>query len=213
MSSTTRTARVVAMRALLGSALLVALVWPAVSTAASLTLPKGVTEADAKRMYAEQLDSQASIKGLVGGDVVTFNITGRTVTANTADLQLRVVNKSGVVRRGVMKLFKADGKWYFSTISRTGTTSSADSSTDGYDVGVLNTILAEQTAHSDSTAKLVDGTYQQVRVGKPKAGHNSVVLPVIFNGKGRRATTGEITAVKRTSGGEDAWFVVSFNAR
>lgn len=211
--SSTRAVRVVFVRVIVGSLLLAALAWPAISNAVSLSLPKGVKEADAKRMYAEQLDSQSSIKGLVGGDVVTFNITGRTVTSTTADLQLRVVGKNGAVRRGNMTLFKADGKWYFSTISRTGTTSSANSSTDGYDVGVLNTILSEQAAHSDTTAKLVDGTYQQVRVGKPKAGHNSVVLPVIFTGKARKAVSGEITAVKRTSGGAESWFVVSFNAR
>lgn len=214
MSRPTRSARAVLVRSLIGAIVVAALAWPAVTWAVSLTLPKGITEQQAKQMYAEQLDSQSNINGLVRGQIVSFEVTGRVVKASTAELQVSVVDRSGVARRGVMRFLKADNKWYFSSISREGMEDEAVSSTARYDVGVLNTILSEQTAHADATAKLVDGTYTKVTVGKRKPGYRSVVLPVVFSGAAKVApANGEITAVRRMSAGSSKWFVVSFDAK
>lgn len=205
--------RTVVVRSLVVAVVAAALAWPAVSSAVSLTLPKGIDATTAKRMYAEQLDSQANIERLVDGKIASMQVVDRKVTKGTAELQLRVTDTDGIVRRGVMKLVKADGKWYFSSIGRLGNDTSAVSPVGRPDTGVLNTILSEQTQHADTTAKLVDGTYTTVRIGKPKAGFRSVVLPVIFTGRSTRAATGQVTAVKRTVQGSDDWFVVSFESK
>lgn len=206
--------RDVSARAVVATVAVAALAWPTLSGAASLELPKGVDAAAAKQMYAEQVESQSSIRGLVDGRITSFTVTKRVVRADSAELQLRVVDRSGAARRGLMKLVKADGTWYFSSIDPVGLEPHEPAKLTGrYDVGVLNTILSEQKANADTTAKLVDGTYTQVVIGKRKPGYRSVVLPVSFKGRSGKSAAGEVTAVMRREAGSDRWFLASFDTK
>lgn len=181
---------------------------PALITAATLQLPQGVTQEQAYRMYTEQVDSRKSIGQLVNGDVASFDILARRATTSTADLDLRVAYLDGQTRNGVMKLFRAGDKWYFASIEGTGTPSEAPL-VKSPDIGVLNTMLSEQSTHSDMASKLVNGTYTKIVVAAPKKGYRSKVIPVTFSGRsGSKA--GSVTAVKRMQDGRAQWFIVSF---
>lgn len=190
-----------------------ALALPALLSAEDLQLPKDVTLEAAEQMYAEQIASQSSIKELVEGRIEAFEITKRLVGVDEAELELRVIARDGVVRQGVMRVVKADGKWYFASITPAGMENVSVALPADYDVGVLNTILAEQTEHADAVSKIVDGTYRKVTVGEPLPGYRSTVLPVIFTGGNVKAQTGEVTAIERIDGAKSQWFIASFEAK
>lgn len=176
--------------------------------ATDLKLPTGVTADEAKRMYTEQVDSAYSINQLTQGRLKEFVITRRQVTSDTAKLNIRVTNTAGIVRSGDLKLSKSGGTWYFENWTHSWQPKGVGPLVEDPDVGVLNTMLAEQSARSATTAKLVDGTYTKVAIGKPRPGYRSTVLPVTFSGKS--TSKGEITCVKRAERGRDQWFIVSF---
>lgn len=182
--------------------------------ATPLKLPSGMTEAQAKRIYSEQVASAASLDQLVAGEIRVIQVTGRRVGSRDADLNVRVMYKDasssawGGSRTARVKLTKIGGTWYFQSITATGRSGGDGPLIANPDVGVLNTMLKEQSTHATATAGLVDGTFNRVGVGTPVPGYRSVVLPVTLSG--RKTAKGEITCVKRTENGMDQWFLVSF---
>lgn len=190
---------------------LIAFSLPAIVSAGQLRLPKGVTEAQAKQMYAEQLDSQNNIERLVGNEVESFTINDRSVASGKAELKLTVKYRNGLTQRGTMRLFKADKVWYFKSITR-HQVDEVLPKLASYDVGVLNTMLAEQVVNADVTEKLVDGTYKTITIGRPKRGYRSVEIPVTFAGAaGKAKVLGSVTCISKTSRGESTWFITGFN--
>lgn len=180
----------------------------AVSAAPKLKLPDGVSRDLAYTMYGEQVDSAGSIGDLVDGRVSEFEVLRTAVTTPSATLDLRVTYSNGTARRGVMNLVSAGDVWYFESIARTGATWDPGYVTNP-DIGVLNTMLAEQAKSTDMINQLVDGTFDNVAVGTPKKGFRSTTIPVTFSGSGETAE-GSVTAVRRTQDGRPQWFVVSF---
>jgi hypothetical protein len=161
-------------------------------------------------MYGEQVESQRNIVSLVEGDIASFTIKGRKVKGDSAELKLLVEQRNGLVQRGVMRLFNADGKWFFKSISREKRDDPQPAS--DYDVGVMNTILAEQVAHSNLTAKLIDGTYTKIEIGEPEDGYRAIELPVTFSGKpGLAKVVGRMTCVEERQRGQSIWFITGFS--
>ncbi len=189
----------------LGVALVLA---PMIGGAATLKLPEGVSRDLAYTMYGEQVDSADSIGELVDGRIEGFEVLKTDVTSTTATLDLRVTLTNGITRSGVMNLAQAGDAWYFESIARTGATYEPGFESEP-DIGVLNTMLAEQSQNSTLTAQLADGTFDAVTVGTPKKGYRSTTIPVTFTGAGGTAK-GTVTAVKRIQDGRAQWFVVSF---
>lgn len=187
---------------------------PAFSGAAELKLPNGVDEELAYRMYTEQQDSNRNISRLVNDELRQFEVTRRTVTSSTAELAVNITDKRNMKLNGTMVLARGGEVWYFETITNRENEvngvlpSDADTTPD---IGVLNTMLTEQTDNRDITAKLVDGSYTKVQLGTPKRGYRSVTVPISLQGKnGTKSARGEITLVQRSEGGRTYWYVVSF---
>lgn len=182
--------------------------------ATELKLPRGMTEAQAKRIYSEQVASADSLEQLVSGEVGTIQVTGRRVGPKDADLNVKITFKDasssawGGSSTARVKVVKIGGKWYFQSITATGRSGGDGPLVANPDLGVLNTMLKEQSTHATATAGLVNGTFSRVGIGTPVSGYRSVVLPVTFSGK--QTAKGEITCVKRTESGRDQWFLVSF---
>ncbi len=207
----TRLFRIAALCALVAAAVAVV---PTFSGAAELSLPTGVDEELAYRMYTEQQDSSRNINRLVAGELRQFQVTRRTVTSSTAELAVNLTDKRNMKLNGTMVLVRGGDVWYFETITNrqneVNDVLPSDPDTTP-DVGVLNTMLAEQTSNSDITAKLVDGSYSKVQLGTPKRGYRSVTVPISLQGKsGTKTVRGEITLVQRSEGGRTYWYVVSF---
>lgn len=178
--------------------------------ALELKLPAGVTEPFALRLYGEQLDSQESIEALVSGEIESFEVLSRDVQKFEAVLKVRVHYTDGSTRDGFFTLNKGSKAWYLRAVKRTTTRVDVVPEDLTPDVGVLNTMLAEQEQHAEMTARIVDGSYDTVVLGEPKRGYRSVVVPCTFSGE-KMSTPGEVTAVSRTERGSTSWFVVSFS--
>lgn len=190
---------------------IVAVALPLLGGAATLQLPTGVSKTQAYTMYAEQLDSQSAIDDLVAGDITQFIVTKRSVTASSAALTLDVRYANGLRRRGTMRLFKAGTTWYFASISHQVDGNDHVGAVSTADVGVVNTILAEQTENSAISENFVNGAYKKVLIGTPKPGFNAVELPVTFAGGTRSAgEKGRVTCITKTLGGEQVWFITGF---
>jgi hypothetical protein len=181
---------------------------PVIGGAATLQLPQGVSRDLAYTMYGEQVDSAENIGVLVAGRMKSFDVLDSDVTSTTAALDLKVTLTNGLTRSGVMNLVKVEDTWYFESIWRTDRPDAVGFE-DEPDIGVLNTMLAEQSKNDRLISKLVDGSFTTVAVGTPKKGYRSVDIPVTFSGKGKSAR-GKVTAVKRMQDGRAQWFVVSF---
>lgn len=182
-----------------------------VAGAATLKLPTGISKTAAYRMYSEQVDSQRNITRLVDGEMSSFDILGRTVTSTAATFRIKVRLANGASALGVMTFKKYNNKWYFDSIKRATVVSATGRQVTDPDVGVLNTMLEQQTANQDVLGKLVNGTYTRVTLGAPDPGFNSTVVPVTFSGS-KANQKGEITAIKRAVKGKQYWFLVSFAA-
>jgi hypothetical protein len=181
---------------------------PVIGGAATLKLPEGMSRDFAYTMYGEQVDSAQSIGELVGGSMKRFEVLDSDVTSTTASLDLRVTLTNDTTRSGVMNLAKVGDTWYFKSIWRTDRPDAVGFE-DEPDIGVLNTMLAEQSENSDLISRLVDGEFDAVAVGTPKKGYRSKDIPVTFSGVGE-PVKGTVTAVKRIQDGRAQWFVVSF---
>lgn len=208
MSATSSPRRIARLAVPVLALVILAAAVPAISSALTLKLPLGVTKRQAFTMYAEQLDSQAAIRDLAGGRISQFVIVKRSSTASTAALSLEVTYKNGLKRRGIMRLFKAGDAWYLRSISRGKSVERM-----GYrrvaDIGVVNTVLLEQTENAAISANFVNGTYKRITIGTPKPGYRSTELPVTFAGTSK-SEKGRVTLISKTVDGRRIWFITGF---
>lgn len=196
---------------LIACALVGALAAPRALDALTLQLPPGMPSKVAYDMYAEQLDAQESIAGLVDGDIAAFAVSKRIVNGSNAELQLDVRYRNGLVRKATMRLVKANNVWFVRTITRGSGTTEIVPSVANPDIGVINTILAEQIQSSSVGTKFVNGTYTNVVLGRPRAGYRSTELPVTFSGGKRvKKKAGTVTCISKTAAGTPAWFITGF---
>lgn len=212
ISSTRRTALLGIPLLLLVLVAVLAALAPSAGGAATLRLPKDVTKQQAYSMYAEQLDSRRAIGDLVDGDIKQFTVLRRTVSSSAATLTLEVRYKNGFTRRGSMRLFKAGDAWYLKSITHHVDSTEHLATTERADIGVVNTILAEQIENKDIASRFVSGSYTTVKIGKPKTGYRSVDLPVTLSGRSKSAAAaGRITCVSRSVDGDRIWFITGFS--
>lgn len=188
---------------------------PQLIGAAQLELPEGVDRDLAYRMYTEQVDSSDNVERLVAGEFKSIKVERREVTTPTATLHVTFTDKEDIEYRGVMVLDRGGDKWYFRTITSVVDFENGEALEDSPlveapDTGVLNTILKEQTENYGALIKMVDGTYTEIKLSKPKAGFRSVTIPVTFEGPSAKKAKGEVTCIQRTEQGRDIWFVASF---
>jgi hypothetical protein len=207
------------------------------SSTGSLNLPAGVDEALAKRMYVEQIESTNNLAKMAKGDVARFAINGVDATDTTATISLSVSFKDGTSAPGVMYLVKRSGSWYFLAIggmnlpnasglaggvATGGSTeiteqnlpdvaegmSQAGIST--FDLGVINTILSQQTVNQPMLQALVGGTYNTMELGAPTAGLGTASVPVTLTGKGGASAKGQLALIAKTIDGHDFTFLTTF---
>lgn len=189
---------------------------PQLIGATELELPEGVDQDLAFRMYTEQVDSADSIARLVAGDFSSMRVERREVTSPTATLHVVLTDKKKLEYKGVVILDRGGDKWYFRTITSVADFEASEAAAEDTplieqpDMGVLNTILKEQTDNSATLSKIVDGTYTEVKLFKPKEGFRSVTIPVTFSGPATKQAKGEVTCIERTEQGREMWFVASF---
>jgi hypothetical protein len=203
----------------------------ATSSSSGLKLPAGVDEAFAKRMYVEQLESEANIQKLVGGKVAEFTMSAATTVAGGTELPIRATFKDKTPGDGILGLASKQGNWYFAFISgkRAGKTGGlADSVSNDptealaansetalasktVDNDVLNTILAEQVKNQEVLTAIAAGTFTKLKVDSVTPGQGTATLGITLTGPNNASMKGRILCISKSIDGTDTWFVTSFS--
>ena len=198
------------------------------------TLPAGVDETLANRMYAEQVESHANLTLLAQGKFTRFTIDKVKVKGDSAWVNLSARLADGTSAPGILRLTNRAGKWYLHTVTglrppsvgglasytdaakslqppRTPDVILADSGTGvmTFDEGVVRTIASEQGANQDVVASIMDGSVKGLVLGKPDVSVNSVSVPITFSGSAGK-TKGTAVLIQKTIDGVDLDFLTSF---
>ena len=142
-------------------------------------------------MYVEQIQSQVNLEKMTAGEISRFEVTSvkQSQDAKSAAVYVKAFFADGSSAPGVIQLVKPDGAWYFMSFTglrpadgggeaetvNSGSVAQgkqsdakvvADSGVTDFDYGVINTLLAEQTANQSLIVGVVDGSLLQDRLGQ-----------------------------------------------
>jgi hypothetical protein len=199
------------------------------TTSSGLVLPPGVDEAFAKRMYVEQLESQANIAKLVSGNVSMFTLGARSSVPGGREIATTVTFTDKTKASGVLGLAQKQGRWYFVFISgKRGTSTGGEADTvaqDGVDTfgsnptplnnkpvdtDVLNTVLAEQLKSQDVFNAMLGGSYNRISIDKVTPGEGTATLEITLTGQKSAAMKGRVLCISKDIDGTKTWFITSF---
>ncbi len=215
------------------AAAVVATSTPGAVSTTELQLPPGVSPELAKRMYVEQIQSQVNLNKMAAGAITRFDVTSVKATADAASVFVTVYFSDGTSAPGVIQLVKRGGSWYFMSITGLSTdqaTGLADTVNEGtvaqgaqsdakvvsesgvtdFDYGVINTMLAQQTANQTIITGVVDGSLTTIALGKPVKGAGTTVVPANLSGKDAKPIAGEAVMIHTTDGNTKYLFLTSF---
>jgi hypothetical protein len=160
------------------------------------------------RMYAEQVASQEQIGNLVAGKIASFSLGSVSKSGSTASVRVTANYKSGPDVSGTMVLRDYGGTWYFSSITRDGSSAVTPSVTG--DSSVLAAIMTAQQNNQDIPKAIVSGGYTSLSVDGVSAGSGTASIKISLSGGSAPRTTGTITCISKDIGGVKHWFITSF---
>lgn len=178
------------------------------TTPATTPVAKPPTGDQQARMYAEQYASQEQIGKLVRGEISSFNLGAVTTSGSTASVRVTANYAAGGSISGTMVLRDYNGVWYFSSITRDG--SSGGSVRVTGDSGVIAAIVNAQAANQDIPVGIVNGGYKTLTVNGVSGGSGTASVRITLSGGSAPRTTGTITCVSKDIGGVKYWFITSF---
>jgi len=161
------------------------------------------------RMYAEQVASQEQIGNLVAGKIASFSLGSVSKSGSTASVRVTANYKSGPDISGTMVLRDYGGTWYFSSITRDGSSAVTPSVTG--DSGVLSAIMTAQQDNQDIPKAIVSGGYTTLSVDGVSAGSGTASIKISLSGGTAPRTAGTITCISKDIGGVKHWFITSFS--
>lgn len=161
------------------------------------------------RMYAEQVASQEQIGNLVAGKIASFSLGSVSKSGSTASVGVTADYKSGPDVSGTMVLRDYGGTWYFSSITRDGSSAVTPSVTG--DSSVLAAIMTAQQNNQDIPTAIVSGGYTTLSVDGVSAGSGTASIKISLSGGTAPRTTGTITCISKDIGGVKHWFITSFS--
>jgi hypothetical protein len=82
-----------------------------------------------------------------------------------------------------------------------------------FDNGVINAILAEQTANQSIMNGILDRSLTVIELGTPAPGAGTTVVPANLSGKSAKPVAGEAVMVNATVGQDDLVFLTSFRTK
>lgn len=200
--------------------------------APAAAIPSGVMEDFGKRMYVEQVESQANIKLLADGRMASFKVDSVKVEGVKTLVSITASFKDGTKAPGVIVL-KQDNKQYFVTAIRGVRTGSTGGYADGtamdtdvegllademaaagiksFDQPLLATLLSEQKSNQAVVKGIVDGTYTGVTLGAPADGAGTITIDIELTGK--QSSKGVVTLIQKTVDGRALTFISSFKKK
>jgi hypothetical protein len=194
-----------------------------------------VTEDLARRMYVEQIQSQANIKKMAAGEIASLRVTSVKLgkDSDTAAVFVTAAFQDGSSAPGVIKLVKLGGNWYFMSFTglrkpavagsaETVNTSTiafglqdnakviAESGVTVFDYAVCNAILEYQVKNQAIAVAIVDGKLTDIVLGAPKAGAGTTTVPATLRGAGAATVSGETLIINKTVADKDLSFLTTF---
>lgn len=184
------------------------------NTTSGLTLPQGMPEEFALRLWQEQVESQYMIGRLVDGDVETLRISRVESSSAEASMSVTVKMTDGTSTSGVIGLRRFGDEWYLAFASarsdgRIERPSSPLPSLDEVDVALLQAILAEQDDSQSVLSEYIAGTVRSINIDEVKPGPNTATINVTMNedhGQG----LAQIIAIQSQYMGKPHWFLAKF---
>jgi hypothetical protein len=191
----------------------------------TLTLPEGMSEEFALRLWQEQVDSQENIQKLFQGEIEQFEITGTTQNGDEAVLDIVADFSDGTSAPGRMLMRRFGTVWYFAYVSglrERDTGGSADTVGSGgaepstplpriedVNIEILNTMLAEQARSASVTEEYASGNVVAVRVADTESGPQTATLRIEMTELDETAT-GSVIALQDQADGKEMWFIARF---
>lgn len=199
-----------------------------VPPADALTLPEGVTQEFALRLWQEEVDSQANIARLMDGQLKELSfVTTTSVRGSEASLTMNAKFKDGTSAPGVLFMSKRGGNWYVKYLTglrspsmkgmaRSTQIGRADVPPDTplpkleeIDKGVLTTIFAEQVKSQDVFEDYLATNVRKVVIDDVVRGPRTTTITTTMIEK-QHTVRAQIVLVKTESRGKEAWFLTRF---
>lgn len=207
---------------------------PAAVAPKPVAKPAEVSDALAKRMYIEQIESAASIKRLADGTCTGFTID-KVEEKSASEKWVAITAKFATApntMKGVMAFSLQGGKWYFLWIQDLSSvdvatpegllgspklTEPTEPTDEEYteagiktvDNAVIAAILSSQAENQALVKGILDGDWTTIVLAKPETGQGTITVPVTATGTGGEVK-GSVTLLTKQIDGKDRTFVASF---
>ncbi|NTU70232.1 MAG: hypothetical protein HGB10_00170 [Coriobacteriia bacterium] len=206
-----------------------------VEASGELNLPPGVSEDLAKRMYVEQIQSQANLRKLADGDLTLIKVTSVELNKRktAGAVFMKAFFSDGTSAPGVMQMVYRGDNWYIMSVTglsdqsvygsaktvQRGTIEEGkqhdkkvirESGIEVFDVGVMNTMLAEQRANQEVVRALLGKKYSRMEFGDPLEGSGTTTVPSKATGKKVDPLDAEAALIEKTVDDSDYIFLASF---
>jgi len=192
----------------------------------TLQLPPGMTEEFALRLWQEQIDSQVNIQKLVNGEITSFELGMVAKGSELATIPITVEFADGTEAPGEFVLRKIGEAWYTAYIGGLRQTESdgmADTIAEGatafpytplpdigdVDIGVLNTLVAQQRASKAVLDEYANGSILAVNILNITQGLGTRTISIEMT-EDHEIGRGELLCLMREFEGESYWFVARF---
>ena len=169
------------------------------------------------RMYTEQLQSQATIKELLGKKVSIIRMGTPSASGPMARVPVTVVYKSGSTYSGTMALRKYGRMWYFFSMTAASATGGGNTpAPTAFDSAVVAAITGQQATPANQHV-LVDGVlgggFKTIKVTGVTRGAGTATVNVLLSGGTAKPTAGRLVCISKTDGTTPYWFIARFDAR
>lgn len=184
--------------------------------ATTLSLPEGMTEDFALRMWQEQLDSQRSIGRMADGDIERISIDDVNYTEDESKLKITAYLDGGGSAQGYITMRRMGEHWYFTNLSgvageRPYTESDVPDVSD-VDVDLVNVMLEQQAASGMVLEEYATGAVEEVIIDDITTGPGTKTLAIRMN-ETHEEGIADIVLVSKDIDGKTVWFITRFTKK
>lgn len=187
-----------------------------------------------KRMYVEQIESQANLERLAAGEITKIAVGKVDLQGGTAIVSITAFFDDKTKAAGALRLGKIGPSWFLFSMSGMrddatgGMADSVNKSTTleasetlavefqqagitAADGDVVKALFEQQSANQEIVKDLLAGEYTAYELGKPKVGAGTVSVPVKIATKSGASVNGAIVLIRKTVEGKDRIFLTKFS--
>lgn len=180
--------------------------------AEELVLPQGMPRDFALRLWQEQLDSQQAIGELVNGQVQSLSIDRVEKIGDQARLFVTLAFVDGSRTGGTIGLRRFGDVWYVANATADREVPSTERplpDIDEVDVGLLNTMIAENQKSQSVINEYLDGIVKKINVTGVTAGPQTVTMDLEMD-ESHGGGYANLVAIRREAAEEPIWFLTRF---